>query len=80
MSEKTKPYEKEIEKIEIPEIQEETKHPGLEEFSLQQDNFAPGENEYLRENPSHSFSEELSDGGERDQIIYQQAGKYCGGL
>lgn len=80
MSEKTKPFEKEIEKIEIPEIQEETKHPGLEEFSLQQSNFAPGENEYLRENSSHAFSEELSDGGERDRIIYQQAGKYCGGL
>lgn len=39
---KTRPYEKEIEKVDIPEIQEDTKHPGIEEFSLNRDNFTPG--------------------------------------
>ncbi|MBM7569742.1 hypothetical protein [Aquibacillus albus] len=28
----------------------------------------------------HGFSEELSDGGERDKIIKQQSSKSCGGL
>jgi hypothetical protein len=39
----------EIETKEIPEVETETPHPGTEEFSLQNDSFATGENEYLRE-------------------------------
>lgn len=39
-----------------------------EEYQLQNVSFAPGENEYLNE----FFSEELSDGGERDEFIQKQ--------
>ncbi|UCZ52281.1 hypothetical protein LGQ02_15730 [Bacillus shivajii] len=39
----------EIEKIDIPEIEHETPHPGTKEYSLQDTKYSPGENEYLNE-------------------------------
>ncbi|WP_096189727.1 hypothetical protein [Evansella halocellulosilytica] len=39
----------EIEKVDIPEIEHETPHPGTEEFNLQNGSYDPGENQYLNE-------------------------------
>ncbi|MBU9713121.1 hypothetical protein [Evansella tamaricis] len=53
MDEKKQTKEKkkipEIEKVDIPEIEHETPHPGQGEYSLQDDHFATVNNEYLNE-------------------------------
>lgn len=59
MSEKEKAKDLEIEKQDIVEIEHKTLHPGHPEISLQNNSFAPGENDYLNENvvkknPSHN--------------------------
>ncbi|WP_208586472.1 hypothetical protein [Gracilibacillus suaedae] len=37
-------------------------------------------NDKIKNKKDHEFSEELSDGGERDELIRKQIGKNCGGL
>ncbi|WP_194842161.1 hypothetical protein [Gracilibacillus salitolerans] len=37
-------------------------------------------NEKIKNKKDHEFSEELSDGGERDEFIKRQTGRTCGGL
>ncbi|MFG6113756.1 hypothetical protein ACGTN9_01110 [Halobacillus sp. MO56] len=79
----------EVETRDNKEVELETGHPGLEEYSVQNDTFAPGENDYLNEHPNdfdaseengEEFSEELADGGERDEFASRQTGNNFGGL
>ncbi|SFL51534.1 hypothetical protein SAMN04487943_1028 [Gracilibacillus orientalis] len=37
-------------------------------------------NDKIKNKKDHEFSEELSDGGERDTFIKRQTGRTCGGL
>ncbi|WP_163538721.1 hypothetical protein [Gracilibacillus sp. YIM 98692] len=37
-------------------------------------------NNQIKNNKDHEFSEELSDGGERDKLVRRQTGRNCGGL
>ncbi|GGC95901.1 hypothetical protein GCM10007216_28340 [Thalassobacillus devorans] len=82
MDDKAKKRKLEVETRDNKEIELETAHPGLEDYSVQNDNFAPGENRYLNEQPGDraEFSEELADGGERDELARRQSGNNCGGL
>ena len=75
MDDKTKKRKLEVETRDNNEIELETAHPGLEDYSVQNDTFAPGENSYLNEQPGDraEFSEELSDGGERDEFARRQS-------
>ncbi|WP_158735649.1 hypothetical protein [Alteribacillus sp. YIM 98480] len=80
----------ETEKVNIQEMGSQNTNPVEEDYSLQNDTFAPGENRYLNEYPDteeedtnteeRAFSEELSDGGERDEIANRQKDRYSGGL
>ncbi|WP_028784378.1 hypothetical protein [Thalassobacillus devorans] len=84
--------EPEIKKKDKKEVELETGHPGQAEFSLQKDTFVPGENNYFNEQPgTHSdfddsegnrveYSEELDDGGERDEFAPKKSDESCGGL
>ncbi|WP_445505580.1 hypothetical protein [Niallia sp. 03091] len=66
--------------------EDQMKYSGQDEFSLQNISYAPGENSYLNENESnnpdikkqrnHEFSEELSDGGERNEMIEKQSNNH----
>ncbi|SEA01447.1 hypothetical protein SAMN05421743_102220 [Thalassobacillus cyri] len=79
----------EVETRDNKEVELETAHPGLKEYSVQNDNFASGENSYLNEQPSDfddreengvAFSEELADGGERNEFASGQTGNNFGDL
>ncbi|MFD2656971.1 hypothetical protein [Gracilibacillus thailandensis] len=37
-------------------------------------------NDKLKNKKDHEFSEELSDGGERNEMLRRQTGRNCGGL
>lgn len=80
----------ETEKVNIQEMGSQNTNPVEADYSLQNDTFAPGENSYLNEYAGREkedtnleergFSEELSDGGERDEFAKKQSDRYSGGL